>query len=149
MAGAEYLIHAIACQDSQLGRLLGRGVKNAAARLGGGAEGIALHVKGLEMPGWAPRGLPGMGLAYMTADRGACHQRGFMVAYEVGGKPYQGQPVDNYGLVLKAEILKKEQDYLAGLDALVKCDFGAFGISAQSYASMFQAATGRSVDAGF
>jgi aldehyde:ferredoxin oxidoreductase len=149
VAGAEYLIHAIACQDGELGRLLGQGVKQAAARLGPEAEGIALHVKGLEMPGWAPRGLPGMGLAYMTADRGACHQRGFMVAYEVGGKPYQGQPVDNYGLVLKAEILKKEQDYLSGLDALVKCDFGAFGISAQSYASMLQAATGRSVDAGF
>ncbi len=147
--GTEYLIHAIARQDSELGRLLGMGVKEAAARLGRDAEDFCLHVKGLEIPGWAPRGLPGMGLAYMTADRGACHQRGFMVAYEVGGKPYRGQPVDTYGLALKAEILKEEQDYLAGLDALVKCDFGAFGITAQSYAWMFNAATGRTVDAGF
>ena len=85
----------------------------------------------------------------MTADRGACHQRGFMVAYEVGGKEFRGKPVDTYGLAQKAEILKGEQDYLAGLDALVKCDFGAFGVTSRSYVRMFQAATGRSVDARF
>ncbi len=149
VAGAEYLIDAIAMQNNDLGRLLGLGVKRAAARLGGDAEAFALHVKGLEVPGWAPRGTPGMGLAYMTADRGACHQRGFMVAYEVGGKEFRGKPVDTYGLAQKAEILKGEQDYLAGLDALVKCDFGAFGVTSKSYVRMFQAATGRSVDARF
>jgi aldehyde:ferredoxin oxidoreductase len=147
--GAEYLIHAIALQNNLLGRLLGLGVKQAAARLGGGAGDYALHVKGLEIPGWAPRGTPGMGLAYMTADRGACHQRGFMVAYEVGGKLYRGKPVETYGLAQKAEILKGEQDYLAGLDTLVKCDFGAFGITPESYARLFNAATGRSVDPQF
>jgi aldehyde:ferredoxin oxidoreductase len=146
VAGAEYLIHAIAMQDNDLGRLLGQGVQRAAVHLGGKAEDFALHVKGLEVPGWAPRGTPGMGLAYMTADRGACHQRGFMVAFEVGGKPYRGKPVDTYALTQKAEILKEEQDYLSGLDALVKCDFGAFGITPQSYILLFEAATGRTVD---
>jgi aldehyde:ferredoxin oxidoreductase len=90
-----------------------------------------------------------MGLAYMTADRGACHQRGFMVAYEVGGELYQGRPVDTYGLAQKAEILKDRQDYLAGLDVLVKCDFGAFGVTAAHYAQMFNAATGRDVTPSF
>jgi aldehyde:ferredoxin oxidoreductase len=146
VAGAEYLINAIATQENDLGRLLGQGVSRAAACLGKNAEDFALHVKGLEVPGWAPRGTPGMGLAYMTADRGACHQRGFMVAFEVGGKPYRGKPVDTYGLTQKAEILKEEQDYLSGLDTLVKCDFGAFGITSQSYIRLFEAATGRSVD---
>lgn len=149
VAGAEYLIDAIALQNNDLGRLLGLGVKRAAACLGGDAGDFALHVKGLELPGWAPRGTPGMGLAYMTADRGACHQRGFMVAYEVGGKEHRGKSVDTYGLAQKAEILKGEQDYLAGLDALVKCDFGAFGVTPESYVRMFQAATGRSVNARF
>lgn len=149
VAGAEYLIRAIAFQNSGLGRLLGQGVKRAAAELGQGSEDYALHVKGLEVPGWAPRGTPGMGLAYMTADRGACHQRGFMVAYEVGGERYQGQPVETYTLEKKAEILKEAQDYLAGLDALVKCDFGAFGIQAAQYVGLFKAATGRSVAEDF
>lgn len=149
IAGAEYLIEAMALGKDDLGRLLGRGVKRAAAALNGDSEGYAIHVKGMEIPGWAARGLPGMGLAYMTADRGACHQRGFMVAYEVGGEPYQGNPVEAHTVVGKAEILKQAQDYLAGLDSLVKCDFGAFGISAQSYADLFNAATGRRVSADF
>lgn len=149
VAGVEYLIHTIAQQDSALGKLLGEGVKKASLQLGGDSAAYALHVKGLEMPGWAPRGLPGMGLAYMTADRGACHQRGFMVAYEVGGRSYRERPVDTHGLAQKAEILKHEQDYLSGLDALVKCDFGSFSITSQSYARMFSAATGRTVTADY
>ncbi|MDJ0784191.1 MAG: aldehyde ferredoxin oxidoreductase family protein [Desulfosarcinaceae bacterium] len=149
VAGAEFLIRAIAFQDSELGRLLGQGVKRAAAQLGRGSEDYALHVKGLEVPGWAPRGTPGMGLAYMTADRGACHQRGFMVAYEVGGASYNGHPVETYALEKKAEILKGEQDYLAGLDTLVKCDFGAFGIQEVQYQRLLTAATGRTVTENF
>jgi aldehyde:ferredoxin oxidoreductase len=149
VAGSEYLIRAIAFQEGQLGPLLGQGVKRAAAQLGQESEAYALHVKGLEMPGWAPRGMPGMGLAYMTADRGACHQRGFMVAFEVGGELYQGQPVDTYALEKKAEILVDQQDYLAGLDTLVKCDFGAFGIQTDQYLRLFNAATGRNETGDF
>ena len=145
VAGAEYLIHAIALQDNELGRLLGQGVKRAAATAGGGMPGILPFTsRAWNSPGGRHAVPPGMGLAYMTADRGACHQRGFMVAYEVGGREYMGKPVDTYGLNRKAEILKGEQDYLAGLDALVKCDFGAFGVTPESYTRMFNAATGRS-----
>ena len=149
VSGTEYLIRSIALQDNDLGRLLGQGVQQAALQLGQGSDAYALHVKGMELPGWAPRGTPGMGLAYMTADRGACHQRGFMVAYEVGGKLYRGKPAENDNLSQKAEILISEQDYLAGLDTLVKCDFGSFGITPERYAMMFVAATGRDVDATF
>ena len=149
VAGAEYLIKTIAFQADDMGRLFSQGVKRAALALGRGTERYAQHVKGLELPGWAPRGTPGMGLAYMTADRGGCHQRGFMVAYELGGKPYQGAPVDTYGLKGKAEILISEQNYLAGTDTLVKCDFGAFGVSAQTYAALMTSATGRCVTGEF
>jgi aldehyde:ferredoxin oxidoreductase len=149
VAGAEYLIRSIALQENELGRILGQGVRRASKDLGRGTDAYALHVKGLELPGFAPRGTPGMGLAYMTADRGGCHQRGFMVAYEVGGQEYQGRPVETYALDKKAEILKGEQDYLAGTDALVKCDFGAFGVSPENYARMLNAATGRRVGPDF
>ena len=147
--GAEYLIRAMALQEDDLGRLLSRGVKHASEVLGRGTDGYAMHVKGLESPAWGPRGTPGMGLAYMTADRGGCHQRGFMIGYEVGGEKYNGHPVEAHTVTGKAEILKGEQDYLAGTDALVKCDFGAFGISPEIYARLYTAATGRPVDAGF
>ncbi len=147
--GAEYLIRSMALQEDELGRLLSQGVKHASEILGHDTEAYAMHVKGLESPAWGPRGTPGMGLAYMTADRGGCHQRGFMIGYEVGGEEYNGRPVEAHTVVGKAEILKGEQDYLAGTDALVKCDFGAFGIPPEIYARLFTAATGRYVNAGF
>ncbi|MCJ8499569.1 aldehyde ferredoxin oxidoreductase family protein [Desulfatitalea alkaliphila] len=149
VAGAEYLLRAMALQENELGRLLSQGVKRAAEILDGGTRHYAMHVKGLEMPAWGPRGTPGMGLAYMTADRGGCHQRGFMIAYEVGGREYKGRPVPAHTIEGKAEILKGEQDYLAGTDTLVKCDFGAFAVPPEVYARLLQAATGRPVSATF
>jgi len=50
-----------------------------------GVEGLAMEVKGLEIPGYEPRGSWGMGLAYATSDRGACHMRGFTVGSEALG----------------------------------------------------------------
>jgi aldehyde:ferredoxin oxidoreductase len=34
------------------------------------------------------------------------------------------------------------QNYLAGTDALVKCDFGGFGVQPETYAALLSAATG-------
>ncbi len=147
--GARYLVDAMAFKKGELGKLLAGGVKRASEALGKGSEDYALHVKGLEMPAWGPRGTPGMGLAYMTADRGACHQRGFMIRYEVGGEPYKGEEVDPHTLKDKAEMLIGHRNYLAGTDALVKCDFGAFGIAPKNYAGMLNAATGRNVAEDF
>ena len=147
--GAKYLIEAIALKKGELGKLLSQGVKRASEVLDKGSQDYAPHVKGLELPAWGPRGTPGMGLAYMTADRGACHQRGFPIKYEVGGEPYKGKEVDPHTLVDKAEMLIADQNYLAGTDALVKCDFGAFGVSPKNYARMLKAATGRNIDEDF
>ncbi|MBU2510724.1 aldehyde ferredoxin oxidoreductase family protein [bacterium] len=147
--GAEYLIRSIALQENELGKLLGQGVKKASEQLGHNTSDYAVHVKGLEIPGWGVRGAPGMGLAYATADRGACHQRGFVIGYEHGGALYQGKPVSPHGIEQKAEIVAGEQDYLAGLDTLIKCDFGSFGISAQTYIDLLNSATGQKWPVGF
>jgi aldehyde:ferredoxin oxidoreductase len=64
----------IATRDG-LGADLALGAK-ALAELHGRPE-LAFHVKNLEMPAYDPRGTFGMGLAYATSDRGACHMRGF------------------------------------------------------------------------
>ena len=42
-----------------------------------------MQVKGLEAPGYDPRGSFGMSIAYATSDRGACHMRSFPIAVEV------------------------------------------------------------------
>jgi len=142
----EYLLHAIAERRSGLGRLLAGGVKRAAEIIGKGSDAFAVHVKGMESPAWGPRGVSGMGLAYMTADRGGCHQRAFPVAYEVGGEKWQGKMLDPIGVEGKGELVFHLQNYQAGTDTLTKCDFGGFGVSPATYADLLEAATGLHLD---
>jgi aldehyde:ferredoxin oxidoreductase len=141
-ASAEYLLEIIAARKEGLGNLLAAGVKKAAETLGEGAADFAVHIKGLESPAWGPRSVPGMALALATADRGGCHQRAFPILYEVGGF-WKGEPVERLGIKDKGEIVVFLQNYLAGLDTLVKCDFGQYGVKADTYSRMLSAATGR------
>ena len=141
---AEYLIHAIAARREGLGKLLSHGVRLAAEKIGGNASDIAIHTKGLESPAWGPRGVSGMGLAYMTTDRGGCHQRGFPVGYELAGE-WDNKPLDPLSPKGKAAMVASLQNHSAGTDTLVKCDFGSFGISTETYAQLFSAATGRQI----
>jgi aldehyde:ferredoxin oxidoreductase len=125
------------------GDLLADGVRAAAAALGGNAAYFAIHVKGLELPAWGPRGAPTMGLAYMTADRGGCHQRAFPILYEVGGEAWQGQTFERLALDGKAQMLAGVQNRLAGLDTFITCDFARYGISDETYLDLLAAGTGR------
>jgi len=143
---AEYLIHAIAGRKEGLGNLLSKGVRQAAKEIGKNALDIAVQTKGLESPAWGPRGVSGMGLAYMTTDRGGCHQRGFPLAYELAGE-WEGQTLDPLSPKNKAKMVAALQNYSAGTDTLVNCDFGSYGISADTYGEMVSAATGRQITA--
>lgn len=75
----EYLkvIYEIATLSTDRGRDLARGAKYLAAKYG--AEALSMEVKGLEMPAYEPRGNFGMGIAYATSERGACHLRAFPI----------------------------------------------------------------------
>lgn len=138
------LLHDIAFRRG-VGDLLAEGVRSAARRLGGPAEEFAIHVKGLELPAWGPRGAPGMGLAYMTADRGGCHQRAFPILYEVGGETWQGRSYERLALDGKAQLLAELQNKLAGLDTFTTCDFARYGITEEQYLDIFEGATGRRI----
>ncbi len=139
---AEHLIRALAHRQGELGELLSRGVRRASEELGEEARAFALHVKGLESPAWGPRGAPGTGLAFMTADRGGCHQRGLPAPLEVTEGEWEGRQVKATEVQGKAEILIAMQNNLAGTDTLVKCDFGGMGIQPETYAAMANAAAG-------
>jgi len=141
-AAAEYLLEIIAARKEGLGNMLAEGVKKAAETLGESAADFAVHIKGLECPAWGPRSVPGMALALATADRGGCHQRAFPILYEIGGF-WKEEPVERLGIKDKGDIVVFLQNYLAGLDTLVKCDFGQYGVKADSYSRMLSAATGR------
>ncbi|MFP4168573.1 MAG: aldehyde ferredoxin oxidoreductase family protein [Desulfonatronovibrionaceae bacterium] len=139
---AEYLIRGMALQENELGILLSGGVRRAAKKIGHKSEEFALHTKGLETPAWGPRGVLGTGLAFMTADRGGCHQRGLPAPIEAVYGHYLGEKIDPHTTAGKAAMVVHMQNYSAGTDALVKCDFATAGISDSTYARMLTAATG-------
>ncbi|MFW9919900.1 MAG: aldehyde ferredoxin oxidoreductase family protein [Candidatus Thorarchaeota archaeon] len=60
-----------------IGDVLAEGVRFAASKFGHGAESFAVHVKGMEVPAWDPRGRMGQGILYATGDIGASHLRGW------------------------------------------------------------------------
>ncbi|WP_027364385.1 aldehyde ferredoxin oxidoreductase family protein [Desulfotruncus alcoholivorax] len=82
-AGAAAELVAQMAQRTGLGETLSLGIKEAAAKLG--LQDIAIHVKGMEPPGYDPRVLKGMGLAYATSARGACHLRATFYRPELVG----------------------------------------------------------------
>ena len=98
-----------------VGDILARGIKYAAAKWG--LEEIAVHVKGMEPPGYDPRALKGMGLAYAASDRGACHLRSTFYKPELSGmiKPDQIEG--------KAELFLEFEHRLTLFDTLIFCRF--------------------------
>ncbi|HEY51924.1 MAG TPA: aldehyde ferredoxin oxidoreductase family protein [Caldilineae bacterium] len=66
------LIEKIARRED-IGAVLAEGVREAAHRIGQGAEDFAIHVKGLEVAYHDPRAFVSMAVNYATANRGGCH----------------------------------------------------------------------------
>ena len=98
-----------------IGAILAPGIKHAAKVWG--LEDIAVHVKGMEPAGYDPRVLKGMGLAYGTSDRGACHLRATFYKPELAGMIPPDQIED------KAELFVDFEDRLTLFDTLVFCRF--------------------------
>jgi aldehyde:ferredoxin oxidoreductase len=135
------IIKKIATREG-IGDLLADGVKRLSQTLGEKTRHFAMHVKGLELPGWGIRAAPGMGLAYATADRGGCHMRAWTINHEVSGIAPDGNPIDRYSIEKRAEIVKFQQDYWAACDCLVACQFVKEAVGKERYVHMLNAATG-------
>ncbi|PNX50551.1 MAG: hypothetical protein BV456_06325, partial [Thermoplasmata archaeon M8B2D] len=127
------LIEDIAHRRTKITTLLGEGVKTAAEKLE--AESFAVHCKGMDIPGYDPRGTFGMGLAYATSDRGACHQRAWTVRAELNDPE-----LERFSFDKKAGIVKNVQDERAAFFSLVLCDFAP--ISEEDCVDMWDLATG-------
>jgi aldehyde:ferredoxin oxidoreductase len=101
-----------------LGDLLAEGCKRAATIVEQGSEAWAMHVKGLEMPGYEPRSLKTMALALAVSTRGACHNRSS--AYEADFS----DRVDRLSIDQKrGKITAEGEDFSAVMDSLVWCKF--------------------------
>ncbi len=98
-----------------IGDILARGIRHAARTWD--MEDMAVHVKGLELPGYDPRVLKGSGLAFATADRGACHLRATFHNPELKGI------IDPEIIKGKAELFVDFEDRLTLMDTLILCRF--------------------------
>lgn len=98
---------------------------------------LSMTVKGQEFPAYDPRGIQGMGLAYATSNRGACHLRGYTVASEVMGIPEKTDPLETAG---KPELVKAFQDATAAVDSAGLCVFTTFAWTLEDIAPQVDAA---------
>jgi len=112
--GIATLLKQIAARQG-IGDILARGIGYAAKAWN--LEDMAVHVKGLEPPGYDPRVLKGSGLAFAVADRGACHLRATFHNPELKG-------VIDPGIIKgKAELLVDFEDRLTLMDTFILCRF--------------------------
>jgi len=117
------------------GKDIGLGSKRLCEKYG--HPELSMTVKGQEFPAYDPRGIQGMGLAYATSNRGACHLRGYTVASEVLGIPVKTDPLETEG---KAELVKAFQDATAAVDSSGLCVFTTFAWSLENIAPQVDAA---------
>jgi aldehyde:ferredoxin oxidoreductase len=111
------IIPAIA-RRSGLGALLAEGSRGAAMKVGKDAMYCAMHVKGLELPGYEPRSLKTMALGLAVSPRGACHNRSG--AYEAD---FSGQVDRLSGDAGRGVLVVASEDFAAVLDSMIVCKF--------------------------
>ncbi|HET7768735.1 MAG TPA: aldehyde ferredoxin oxidoreductase family protein, partial [Chloroflexota bacterium] len=120
-----------------VGSFLAEGAARAAAHFG--HPELSMTVKGQSIPAYDPRGLKGMGIAYATSNRGACHLRAYTPASELSLIPLPSDPLAWKG---KGELTKLLQDIHAFSDSLDLCKFSAFAEGIEEYAAQYAAYTG-------
>ena len=111
------------------GAILSEGSKRAAEIIGKGAEALAIHVKGLELPMHSPYRFKEMGLQYAVSERGACHLRGYSFLPARGVLvPDLGfdKQLDGLSIEGKGKVTKIMQDACRMIDALGICKFVVF-----------------------
>ena len=127
-----------------LGRLLAMGSRAMAMEIGSDSIEFAPQVKGLELPGYDPRGLQMMALGFAVGSRGADHNRSG--AYEVDFS----EAVDRRNVGPEsAHLAVESEDRAALMDSLILCKFlrGVFGDLFQESAEILRLVTGWTVTA--
>ncbi len=112
------ILEKISNKNDKLGELLAEGSRIASESLGRNSQDWAMHVKGLEMPGYEPRSLKTMALALAVSTRGACHNRSS--AYEAD---FSNRVNRLEADALRGRITADGEDFSAVLDSLIWCKF--------------------------
>jgi aldehyde:ferredoxin oxidoreductase len=128
-----------------IGDLLAEGSRRAATAVGQGSLAFAPQVKGLEIPGYEPRGLQTMALGFAVGARGADHNRSG--AYEVD---FSDQVDRRHATLEAVGHAIASEDRAALMDSLILCKFlrGVFTDFYAEAADMLRRVTGWDVTAG-
>ena len=102
-------------------------------------EEYSTAVKGLELPGYDPREMPGMAIAYATSNTGGSHLSAFMVAPEIMGKPVL---LNRSSFDGKAALVRHFQNLTAIIDSLVMCPFSMLAVGEVELAALISNVTG-------
>jgi aldehyde:ferredoxin oxidoreductase len=127
---AEALVRA--CELTAFGDGIGADIGLGAARLCAkyGRPELSMTVKGQEFPGYDPRALKGMALAYATSNRGCCHMRARPLLHDFANVTTEG----------KAELVKTTQDLAGAIDSSGICMFTNVMFPPEHLAQMLDAA---------
>jgi len=130
----EEMLHRIAHRDG-LGGILAEGIRDAARILG--LEDLAIHVKGLELPGFDPRSLKGMGLAYATSQRGATHLQSLFYLDEIK-REFRSEDIRE-----RVQAMVEAEDQMTLFDMLLICKFYRNYLEWNDIINLIEAVTGR------
>ena len=124
-----------------VGDLLAEGSRRASARFG--REDLAMHVKGLELPGYEPRTLHAMALGLSVNARGADHNRSGAYEADLSGELNR---LDG-GMPHVAAAIETE-DRAAAMDSLILCKFlrKVFEEPWNEWAALLRPVTGWDID---
>lgn len=115
------------------GNILADGSALAAKRIGRGTEKFVMTVKKQEIAGQEPRAQKSMGLAAVTAARGADHLYAFPVLDEAGfdedikkrfGEEYLPEMADRLNPKYKGIMVKQCEDFMVMVESVGLCKYG-------------------------
>jgi len=138
-------LDAIGARSPGLGELLAQGSRRAAELVGHGSIEFAPQVKGLELPGYEPRGLHAMALGLAVNARGADHNRSGAYEADLSGDLDR---LDGGAAHVAAAIAT--EDRAAVMDSMILCKFlrGVFQEPFAEWARLLGLVTGWDIDAG-
>lgn len=127
-------------QREGFGNILAEGTRKAAEIIGKDASRYAIHCKGMEPPGYEPRGAKNMGFNYATSNVGASHVYGYG-AQDVWGAPFP-RKVNRFEEG-NADVVVYNQDRAAMNEVGIMCAFSAgWGWVPDIFGKLLAAATG-------
>ncbi|MHA2349793.1 MAG: aldehyde ferredoxin oxidoreductase C-terminal domain-containing protein [Candidatus Thorarchaeota archaeon] len=145
------IVHKIGNREG-VGDLLAEGTKRISEKLGKGSEKFAMHVKGLELPGYDSRAAKVTGLAYAVANRGGDHITAYIEGPAFLAMPFMIVEDADIGDPLKeipetALVVKNFEDALGNFDAIGGCKFMGMVLTADDWAKLMSSLMGFDITA--